>query len=157
VICHRSEDDGSSVLAAVRGAGTGDGRQRDITVGALDDADAMALLAEIAPGPADQARARAIVRDCGGSPFFLTELARARDIGDAAVLRVDRVLQGHVDRLPAEARALLQLCSLAARPLATDLAVRAAGLDREGAAVATLRAERLVRIRWAGASQRIEP
>src|SRR5262249_61868154 len=76
--------------------------------------------------------------------------------GDAAP-RLARVLQDHVARLPDDARALLTLCAVAARPLGTDLALRAARLEREGAAVVTLRTARLVRIRRAGAVQQIEP
>jgi hypothetical protein len=155
IATHRSEDEATSAVLALVRKGRGGGEAdaiREITVGALEEADALALLADAG---GDLERRRALVRDCGGSPFFLTELARgpAADAGAG----LDHLLQDHVARLPAEARALLQLCAVAARPLATDVALRAAELAREGAAVATLRAERLVRVHHGRERQEIEP
>src|SRR5207244_1487203 len=104
------EEAHNPVLAALRARpGTGaDGAVRAITVGALSDQDAMALLAGVAHG-GDPARARALVRDCGGSPFFLTELAISRDPDDddAHAPRLDQILRRHVDRLADDARHLL--------------------------------------------------
>jgi len=160
VACHRSEDEARSPVLALVRAGRGSsvappGALREIAVGALSDDEALALLAEVG-GDDDTARKRALVRDCGGSPFFLTELARDPATGDGA-MNLDRALQSHFERLPDDARALLQLCAVAAQPLATDLALRAAGLRREGAAVATLRTARMVRVRRVRDRQQIEP
>jgi len=152
VVGHRSEEEAQNpVLAALRArpGSRPDGAVRDVTVGALSDDEAMALLAGV-DRDGDPARARALVRDCGGSPFFLTELAVSRDpdaADEAHAPRLDQLLRRHVARLADDARQLLEVCAVAARPVATALALRAAGLDREGAIVATLRAERLVRVR----------
>jgi serine/threonine protein kinase len=159
IATHRSEDEATSAVLALvkKGRGASEapaGAIRELTVEALPEADALALLAGV-DGDGDLERRRALVRDCGGSPFFLTELARGPGLTGAAGL--DALLQEHVARLPADARALLQLCAVAARPLATDVALRAAHLEREGSAVATLRAERLVRVHHGRDQQGLEP
>jgi hypothetical protein len=153
--CLRSEDEApnpvTAALVAATAAASGppaDVRERDL--GALSDEEALALVVDVGRRGADAPDARAIVRDCAGSPFFLATLARGWTPADEArgePPRLDQVLRRHLERLPADARTLLALCAVATRPLRTDLALRAAGLEREGAAVATLRVERLVRVR----------
>jgi hypothetical protein len=162
--CLRSEDESPNpvtvALAGAAGADPADVRERDL--GALSDEEALALIADVGRRGADAPDARAIVRDCAGSPFFLATLARGWSPADEArgeAPRLDEVLRRHLERLPADARALLAVCAVATRPVRTDLAMRAAGLEREGAAVATLRVERLARVRRAAnaAGELIEP
>src|SRR4029077_19535592 len=85
------------------------------------------VLEELAPAEARQlarlllgedrsgsdARAEALVRECAGSPFLLTELARHAHLATSgARSRADTLepaLQERLDRLPAPARRLLEV------------------------------------------------
>jgi eukaryotic-like serine/threonine-protein kinase len=108
--------------------------------------------------PALLARAESIARESAGSPFFVSELVRHVQAGveltpDAASGRdatLREFLRARLERLPAEARKLLEVVSVAGTPLPQVLARQAVGADgtngRDGAAtIALLRAGHLVR------------
>jgi eukaryotic-like serine/threonine-protein kinase len=112
-----------------------------------------------------------IVRESGGSPFFINELiqystepegAGAPGKIDAAVhqpspLGLDAVIRARVRRLDDDARRLLQILAIFGGPLQLSVAVAAAGL-REGGlhTVLLLRAAHLTRTRLADAGDEIE-
>jgi serine/threonine protein kinase len=95
----------------------------------------------------------AIITQSEGNPFIARELARhlgAHTRGGSrsldAQVDVARLVVDRIQELPEEQRALLEVASLAGRPLARGIALRAAGLD-EGAwvLVASLRDSGLLR------------
>jgi len=118
--------------------------------------------------------AEAIARESGGNPFFVGELVRfvsegaglgagtgaGAGAGDAPggrrEIALDEVIAARIARLPEEARRLLEVVAVAGRPLAQEIAIRAAQLDGDAAALAVLRAGRLVRTRGARDDDPIE-
>ena len=101
------------------------------------------------------ARAEEIARDSAGNPLFVSELVRAP--GAAGALSLDEVIQARVARLNQPARRLLDVVAVAGRPIALDLAKRAArhqGADYD--VLAALRGGRLVRLRTGGDLPEIE-
>ncbi len=103
-------------------------------------------------GPEAGPQAEAIARQSGGYPFFVHELVRHLQEGGAfgeqatAHVTLDGVLWARVERLPAEARRLLELVAVAGRPVPVDDACRAAEVEDEGPrALVCLRAARLLR------------
>ena len=156
VLAHRAEDEQlSPLLAALRGArtrlaaGARDAPMgfEEITLEPLSDAESRRLVRAVAGESG--ARAREVVEDAGGSPLFLSEMARA----GAAGRSLDEVVQARVARLPEAARRLAHLCAVAAHPLRQAVALRAAGLSGEGTLLAALRAEHLLRVRRSGDAQ----
>jgi hypothetical protein len=100
------------------------------------------------------AHAAAIARESGGSPFFITELARHLQPGAGPAglglaepgIRLDEMLWGRILQLPPPARQLLEVVAVSGQPLSLDDACRATGLGLdEHAAPALLRAGRLIR------------
>ncbi|MEM9558165.1 MAG: protein kinase [Acidobacteriota bacterium] len=102
-----------------------------------------------------------LVREGGGSPLYLAELARAmQERGDRtnAPPRLSQLLRARVDALEAPARRLLELVAVAGRPLSLAAGARAAALGtREAAAISSLRAARLLRVEAPGGVERLEP
>jgi len=174
--CYRTEDADSPCVRAFREAGGAAGGAggaggappgvREIAVEPLAAAEAhdlaVALLGEGEAGarPAGgPALVDAVARECGGSPFFLGALVEHVRAGEGlgAAASLEAVLRARVARLPDEARRLLEVAAVAARPIAPDLALRAAGLSAAAlGAVTVLRSSGLVRTRGAGAEERLE-
>jgi len=73
-----------------------------------------------------------MVREAGGNPLFLRELARLEAV-DVVPTSVLAVVQQEVARLPAPSRALTQGAAVAGEPFDADLAAAAAGLERDSA------------------------
>jgi serine/threonine protein kinase len=152
----RSEDEAQSpLLAAVRrahallhGAERGDAMEvEDLTLSPLSNAEARQLVRLVGgPSAAGADAASDVVRDAGGSPLFLSEMVR----GGEGAKSLDDAVRARVARLPEAARALAQLCAVAAHPLKLSVALRAAGVRQEGKLLVTLRSERLLRVRRAG-------
>ncbi len=131
--CYRSEDEQASpfLRSLLQGqAGEGPGvapRVVEVAPLSLDESRALAQALLGAGGEP----AEAIARESGGSPFFVQELAQHAAAGGAAGaggVPLDEVLGARVERLPADARLLLEVVAVAGRPLAAALACRAAGL-----------------------------
>ncbi|HVK78415.1 MAG TPA: protein kinase [Kofleriaceae bacterium] len=160
ILTYRSEGAGGPAVAEVVrrvGTATGDADVRTLDVPPLAIEDARDLVRALSGFEGDvDAWAEALIRDAGGNTMFLAELARsAGTAGGAPTL--DELLRGRIARLPAEARALLTACAVAARPTALDVAARAAGLSDPTGALAVLRAERLLRAQPEGDRDRVEP
>jgi DNA-binding NarL/FixJ family response regulator len=116
---------GTHPLAGVLDLAAGAGGVERIEVGALDDAAAAALVAtDVPPGP----RRDALLRDCGGNPFYLMQLAGGGSGGDVPRTVTESIV-AEVDRLDGQAAALLRGGALLGDPFDIDLAGTAAGLD----------------------------
>jgi serine/threonine protein kinase len=121
-------------------------------------------VAELTP-PEGEALARALVREApagvpetiareaSGNALFITELARDwKGRGVLAPITLEAMIQARVARLPPEARCLLEVVAVAARPLPVEVAGAAAELGTaEQPALAQLRATYLVRFQGARA------
>jgi hypothetical protein len=153
VLIHRTDtgDDGG-VVEQVRVArpGIAEGDARVIDVGPLAAAEARMLVSALGVGASDTSEV--LIREGGGHPLFLAELARgsSRRGGDATSL--EALITARIGSLPAAAATLLRTAAVAARPVPVDLAIRAAGDGTGSADLAVLRAERLVRVRHRGDS-----
>ncbi len=134
---------------------------REVELGPLR-ADEISELAQVVAPDEDWTaqNTQALVRASGGVPLFVAELAGSADFdsdhaagADAAIARV---MSERIERLPADARALLSACAAAARPLPLETAAAAAGGDA-GSALTILRSARLVRTQRLGSQLLVEP
>jgi hypothetical protein len=100
-----------------------------------------------------------VVREAGGHPYFVCELAalaRGHGVGPT-VPSLDALVRAGVEELPEGARRLLEVVALAGRPVSRAAAGRAADLGDEGPGMyGVLRAARLVRGRDAADRDEIE-
>ncbi len=127
---------------------------RELEIGALSAAEARDLIGALEPrGVAAPAGYTAgILREAGGNPLFLSELAlfsrtesRIEPSGMAEVDLADVILS-RIEALPPPARKLLEAVAVAGQPLALQVARQAAGSTPDGAAaVALLRTDKLIR------------
>jgi serine/threonine protein kinase len=89
-----------------------------------------------------------IARESSGNPFFVYELTQALQAGalTPGIVSLEQVLWERIERLPAEARAVLAVIALASRPLASTEAIRATGMNVDMLpTLATLKTRRLLR------------
>ncbi len=147
-----------------------------IPLGPLPGEDAVAvaealLVERDASGRERGELARRIAGECDGNPLLLTELAR--HAGAAPTLatggadqlppgapRLEAVVRARADRLPAPARAILEVVAIASRPTDARVVIAAAGVsERALEAIALLRAQAFVRTRAVPGSidEAIEP
>ncbi len=144
---------------------------REVVVGELSDAEARDLANRLLGDEAESRRAQAIVRESGGSPFFIGELVRYSDVvdvtttvpaasaggGGSRVLTLESVLGQQAARLPPQARRLLDVVAVYGRPLRTPLAARAADLGSgEIDAITVLWSAHLARTRMTESGKAIE-
>ncbi len=160
---YRSDEANSSAL--IRLLGERDEEQTlhwDVDIGelSLDEARALAMARLGDDSEETRARAEAVVRESGGSPFFVDELARhVRGVGDAELgtIDLDTVIETRLSQLPDDARRLLDIIAAAGRPLDLDVANQAAGLDpKDMSAIEVLRSQQWVRERLRGGGEVFE-
>jgi len=116
---------------------------REIAINELSQVEARDLASRLLGDEARSRRAETILRESGGSPFFIGELvrysdvvdvtteAKARGVEDSGTIRLltlESVLKQQTRRLPAPARRLLEVVAVFGRPLRTSAATRAADL-----------------------------
>ncbi|MBP8806128.1 MAG: protein kinase [Kofleriaceae bacterium] len=148
VLLHRTEDRDGAILSAIHKRITGgsivpDVRTLEVLPLALDEAtDLVATLSGLPGGSSEWAES--LVRDAGGNTLFLSELARSAVSANGAAT-LDELLRARIAGLPDDARAVLRAVAVAGRPMAPTLAAAGAGLTDASGAIATLRAERLIR------------
>ncbi len=159
---YRSEDESSSEFLRVfretlRGA---DIDSRGIEVGPLEPEDAHKLAA-LHLGAGDRASdyATRIIAEAGGSPFFVEQLARhVREVSaaEAETVTLRDVMRARLRRLPDASSRLLATIAVAGRPIAQQLAMRAAG-GTEPSSLALLKAGNFVRTRAVHGERYVEP
>ncbi len=110
-----------------------------------------AQLAQLLLGPgADAKWAGVIAQESRGHPLFLSELihfSRSRDHSAPGTLTLEAALRARVERLPKQARALLELVALAGRPHGTSLFVEALDGAKLEESVSVLLGAKLLRTR----------
>ena len=115
--------------------------------------------------PAAVALAETIVRESGGSPYFVYELVEYLDqggeLGEGGTLSthisLDSVLGRRIGRLPTEALALLEILAVAGQPLRQAIACKAADVGALGfSGLTLLRAQHLIRGTGLGSLDEVE-
>jgi len=118
----------------------------DLSVEPLSDQDARALASTLFE---DEARAvDALAADTRGNPFLIVEYVRwLREHPEvpAEHVTLDRVIDARVAQMSPPARRILDVLSIAARPIAPSIAARAAKLQDERVPVRELRDAHMVR------------
>jgi tRNA A-37 threonylcarbamoyl transferase component Bud32 len=171
--CYRTEDAKTSpLLRALLGPGKEDGAgsvegtgagtelfhvDQELAIGSLSHGEsrelALALLGR--DNAVTRAEAHLIARESRGNPFFIAELVKhIQTVGKlverlpaAGELQLDEVLWARVERLPAEARRLLEVVAVSGQPIGQPEAFHAAELGPDSrAAMALLRSGRLIRV-----------
>jgi len=104
-----------------------------------------------------------ILRESGGSPFFIDELVRYTQIDPSNIIEkpstitLEQVILARVGQLPASAQNLLEVLAIAGQPLKRSVAKQAAKLENEEqTALAFLRANHLIRTREKDKKEEIE-
>ncbi|HEX9164393.1 MAG TPA: hypothetical protein VF862_00680, partial [Gemmatimonadales bacterium] len=120
-----------------------------IDVGSLGADEVRALAtARLGGGTEAEAQVDALVRESGGSPFLVEQLAATASGGESPESwRFETALGRRLDRLPSSARRLLEVLAVAGGPLDGRLASQAAGLTSQDDSLDLLEAERWVRRR----------
>jgi hypothetical protein len=171
IACYRAEEAATSpFLQRFLGTESFEAEDvRDLSVGELTNLEARQLaLLLLSEDETNEDRVEEIARESGGNPFFLSELARFGLAGVPAAERLsstareapralERVIRSRIERLPDSARRILEILSVAGRPLRRGLATRAAGLEESEHDVALLRGEHLIRARVSQNRDEIEP
>ncbi len=153
ILIHRPEDY-LGLLAKMKSpqGGARRGDVRDLEVNALDDGDAVALVAQLSR---DSGRVEQVVRSGGGNPLILSELARAPHLAPNA--KVDDLVRERAMRLSAEAQAMLAVSAVAGKPIAVGIAAHAAGVVGGHDEAAALTAERLATTRRVNGQMILQP
>jgi serine/threonine protein kinase len=114
---------------------------RDLPLAPLSTEESVALVEVLRP---DLVGAEAIAKDAAGNPFFVAQLVHyamdgARGESDTAIT-LEQVLRERMHQLPGDALDLLEVISVAGRPIPRDIAVAAAEVQDADSAIAVLRA-----------------
>lgn len=160
IVCYRSEEAASSpLLANLLPSWKAAADVREVVAGELSDAEVRELVLALLGRnePEAMARAEAIARESGGSPFFVDELLRyattrgqEESRADRSAASLDRVIHARVSQLPEPARRFLEVVAVAGQPLKIEVARAACGLSAEEQGVLNvLRGGHLVRTRGA--------
>ncbi len=116
-----------------RGAGV-----RELEVGELSAAEARDLIGELERRGAaiSPDRSAGILREAGGNPLFLSELALFSPAGPPGMADADLrdLISSRVEALPAPARRLLEVVAVAGKPLGLRVARQASGAAPDGIA-----------------------
>ena len=159
ILTHREEEaESSPFLTEIRTRWPMGADARDVRVGPLeaDDARALAMLFLHTGDLATLEVADSIARESGGSPLLIEELARilGRPSSDPSIplrtpraaVRLEDIVEERMSMLTPDARRLLEVIAVTARPLPVSIVGDASGVDaRLDETIAILRARRFVR------------
>ena len=167
VFSYRSEEISTSTCLArlLEDAQSTRASEHTIAVNALGDADIRALC-EARLGSSAKPHGEIlerIVAEAAGSPFLASQLAAlaqaklARGDSDSSELSIRALVEQTGALLPEEAKTLLAVLAVAGRPMERKLALRAAGIERNGRALThLLRSLNLVRTRHVAGERMLE-
>ncbi len=130
--------------------------RREIAVGALPLREASEIVARLlSDRQLDREQITHVVTEASGNAYFLAELVRflrehpGLPVGDQSL---EAVLRARVSALPAEARRLIEVVSLARRPIPVELASHAASVE-DPATLTLLKGAGLIRTRRAATDE----
>ena len=161
LLSYRTDDAARSPLLTTLLA-SGSLAPRELEVGPLSETEAVALAYELlASEGADTDAARTIARESRGHPYFIHELAHyVKDEGltEGVALSLDMVINKRVQRLPQQARRVMEVVAVAGQPIAPTLIGRATGLETEDRirVMNQLRVAQLIRTTSGGDEQAAE-
>jgi tetratricopeptide (TPR) repeat protein len=147
------ESDKSPLMSEMRRLWPG-GELREVTLGPLGTADAQRLALTLlgATDERSQGIAQAVAREARGNPFLIEELVRSNRNRISAndqtlvLMTLDEVVGHRLERLPHEAKHLIEMVAVGGRPLPISVLATASGIgDGINDAVALLGYERLAR------------
>ncbi len=123
---------------------------RELEIGELSASEAQDLIGALEHQGLEipLARAGRILREAGGNPLFLSELAHFSNAAEPTIADVDLhdLILSRVDALPPPAQRLLEAIAVAGKPVNLEVARQAADATFEGAEPLTLlRAHKLIR------------
>jgi hypothetical protein len=161
ILSSRSEDTATSPFLSALGTALDDlgVESSEILLEPLSADESAQLAASRLGGTSAASRAAAIAREAGGNPFFVLALAEHARAGlpldstdsGSGTLSLENVLMDRIQRLPDDARRLLETVAVAGRPVPVAVAARATALEAGGrAALAALRSARLARLAGSG-------
>jgi hypothetical protein len=165
---HREEEEATSpFLRELAARWPGQAEIRNLTVGPLELAEARRLaLSLVGSGEAGESTAEAIAHESGGSPFLVEELARnvssqAKIPADAPAIpawsSLEQMVCARIERLPEDARRVLEIVAVSGRPVPTALATEASDVRQAPEKVISLlRARRFVRAGLRGGREVLE-
>ena len=162
LLSYRTDDAARSPLLTTLLASGSVLSPREIQVGPLNDDEARALAYELlASEGADTDAAWTIARESRGHPYFIHELARYvknEGLTEGVALSLDMVIGKRVERLPAQARRVMEIVAVAGQPIAQGLIGRATGLEPEARirVMNQLRVAQLIRTSGGGDDQSAE-
>jgi hypothetical protein len=156
VLAHREEDASTApFLKELRARWPAGAEARDVTVGPLDAEGTRQLVLALVGGASragaqvEEKMVDAVVRESGGNPFLVEELAReapARFLAaNDARITLEQVVGARLAELPAHARRLLEIVAVAGRPLPLSLLGEASESDAVEELVSLLASKRFVR------------
>ena len=155
LIAHRPEDY-RGVIAKLQAPTPRRGDVRELEIVGLGDADAIALVEEVA---GHATRTAAIIKAGGGHPLVLTELASlpGEALPRGGGVSIAALVRARVGRVSPEAQAMLAVSSIAARPLSIAIAAHAAGVYGGHEEAGELAAERLATLRQVDGQMILQP
>ena len=123
---------------------------RDVQVGPLNPEDSRGLaLSLLGPVRSTHKLADAVVRESGGSPFLIEELARGAvgrlEASSDARVTIEEVVEDRLAELPDTARQALEVVAVAGRPMPLSTLRAAVGAESIDEVVALLSSRRFVR------------
>lgn len=137
---------------------------RELIVSRLPPDEAKALAALLTQADEFRSELETIARESGGSPFFVHELVRFRELqrrsGSPAAsgenTTLDGVIRARLAQISPSARILAELLAAAGQPVDRVLLAGAAQLDNHAEAIDSLRDQHLVRSRSTSDTEQLE-
>jgi hypothetical protein len=153
LVCYRTERADANPCLIALNASRNQLASFDVEIGELSFADCVTLATILLDNRDGHASAaERIARESGGNPYLVYELVRQFESGSGSgadaspAPDLDEAFWRRVLSLPPSARHLLEIVAVAGKPLSLRSAYEATDLGSQGpSALATLRAERLVR------------
>ncbi|MBI4853013.1 MAG: protein kinase [Acidobacteria bacterium] len=125
---------------------------QEISVEELSKEDSGKLVATLLGKQATVKQSEMIIKESGGSPFFIGELAQyaltKKDLEETnfSEMTIDKVISARVALLSEEARNLLEIIAVSGQPLARSVAKRAAKIASDEQILPILRTNHLLRL-----------
>ncbi len=130
---------------------------RDLVLSEFSEQEARDLITQVLGEEPSSNSVELIQKEAKGSPFFIDTLARHTKASTSESSSLSDVLSDRIERLPEDARTLLEVISIAGQPIDRQVAREAAYIKADAPkSITLLRNERLITIKTQGSSQSFE-